>query len=106
MKLGGQRPCSLWAGGQVRPGLLLSDVTSKRQNAKTRKRKIQALNHGGRYLEQHQTEKTETAMRDVNRIRINKSVRMVSRVDFWGVIRALQSKINIYFYPQPAAPHL
>jgi hypothetical protein len=31
---------------------------------------------------------------------------MLSRVAFWEVIRALQSNINIYYYPQPAAPHL
>jgi hypothetical protein len=31
---------------------------------------------------------------------------MLSRVAFWGAIGTLQSNINIYYYPQPAAPHL
>ncbi len=36
----------------------------------------------------------------------HKSVRKLSRVAFWGFIRALQSNLNIYFTPQSAAPHL
>ena len=33
------------------------------------------------------------------------SVRKLSRVAFWGVIRALQSDINICYTPQTSAPH-
>ncbi len=32
--------------------------------------------------------------------------RKLSRVAFWGVIRALQSNINICYYPHPAAPNI
>jgi hypothetical protein len=48
-------------------------------------------------VESQQTEKIETEVRDVDRMRIRESVRMLSRMVFWGVIRALQSDINIYY---------
>jgi hypothetical protein len=44
----------------------------------------QGGNHRDIYLEPHQTEKIETDVRDVDRIRIIESVRMLSRVAFWG----------------------
>ena len=57
------------------------------------------------HLEQQQTEKIETEVRDVDRIRVIETVRMLSRVAFWGVIRALQADTNICYTPQPSAPH-
>ncbi len=52
-------------------------------------------------LEQQQTEKIKTDVRDVDRIRItnDESVRMLSRVAFWWIIRALQSDINKRYTP-------
>ncbi len=60
------------------------------------------FNHRDRHLEQQETEKIKSEVRDVERIRIS---RCMPRVAVWGVIRALQSNINRYFSPQPAAPH-
>jgi hypothetical protein len=36
----------------------------------------------------------------------DENVLKLSRVAFWGVIRILQSNINIYYSPQSAAPPL
>jgi hypothetical protein len=66
----------------------------------------QGGNHRDIYLEQQQTEKIETEVRDVDRIRVIETVRMLSRVAFWRVIRSFQSNINLYYSPQSAAPHL
>jgi hypothetical protein len=58
-------------------------------------------NHRDTYLEQQQTEKIETEVRDVDRIRITK----VSLVAFWGVIiRALLLDINICYTPSFQLP--
>jgi hypothetical protein len=43
----------------------------------------------------------ERHLKDTNQ----ESVRKLSRVAFWGVIRALQSDINICYTPQTSAPH-
>ncbi len=48
--------------------------------------------HRDTYLEQQQTEKNETEVRDVDTN--HESVRMLSRAAFGGVIRALRSEIN------------
>ncbi len=57
------------------------------------------LEHRERYLEQKQTEKIETEVkRDVDRIRISKVYGCCPGVAFWGVIRALQSNININWW--------
>jgi hypothetical protein len=64
------------------------------------------FNHRNRHLEQQETEKIKSEVRDVDRIRIMRCVRMLPRVTFWEVISALQSNINRSFSPQPAAPHL
>jgi hypothetical protein len=54
-------------------------------------------------LEQQHTEKIESKVKDVDRIRI--SYASSSRVAFWGIIRALQSDINIcYPPPQTSSP--
>ncbi len=48
----------------------------------------------------------ETEVRDVDKIRITKvNIRLLSRATFWGVIRVLQSNINICYPPQLSAPH-
>jgi hypothetical protein len=60
--------------------------------------------HRESYLEQ-QTEKIETEVRGVDRIQITEVYACCPGVAFWRVIRALQSNINIYYSPQPAAPH-
>jgi hypothetical protein len=52
-----------------------------------------------RYLDQYQTEKIETEVKDVDRIRITKVYVSCPGVAFWGVIRALQSDINICYNP-------
>jgi hypothetical protein len=46
-------------------------------------------------------------MRVVDGIRIRQvyACAMLSRVAFWGVIRALQSDINIWYPPHLSAPH-
>jgi hypothetical protein len=49
-----------------------------------------------RYLEYQQTEKIETEVIDVDRIR------MISKVAFWWVIRAIQSDINICYSFSPS----
>jgi hypothetical protein len=67
---------------------------------------LEGFNHRNRHLEQQETEKIESEVRDVDRIRIMRCVRMLPRVAFWEVISALQSNINRSFPPQPAAPHL
>jgi hypothetical protein len=67
---------------------------------------LDGFSHRDRHLEQQETEKIESEVRDVDRIRITKCVRMLPRVAFWRVIKALRSNINRYFSPQPAAPHL
>jgi hypothetical protein len=48
-----------------------------------------------RYLKRQQSEKIETEVRDVDRDTNHVSVRMLSRVAFWGVMRAYQSNIKI-----------
>jgi hypothetical protein len=54
-------------------------------------------------LGQQQTENYNTCERC--RYHTNpESVRMLTRVT-WGVIRAFQSDIKIFYSPQPAAPH-
>jgi hypothetical protein len=44
----------------------------------------------------------ETLVEETN----HESVLTLSKAAFWEVIRALQSNLNIYYSPQPAAPHL
>ncbi len=50
-------------------------------------------------LEYQQTEKIETELKDVE------SVRLLSRVAFWGVIRALLLVLNICYPNHLSAPH-
>ena len=57
--------------------------------------------HRDTYLEQQETEKIETEVRDVDRRRITK---VYDCLGFWGVIRALQSDINICFSPPLSTP--
>jgi hypothetical protein len=59
------------------------------------------------YLDQQQTEEIVTKVKDIGaRWDTNyESVRMLSRVAFWGVIRALQSDINVSYSPHHASPH-
>jgi hypothetical protein len=56
-------------------------------------------------LEQQQTKKIETEVKYVDRIQITKVYASCPGVVFWGVIRALQSDINICYPPQPSSPH-
>jgi hypothetical protein len=58
-------------------------------------------NRRDRYLDQHQTEKIETEVKDVDRIQITKVYTSCLGEAFWGVIRALQSDINICHKPPP-----
>ncbi len=62
---------------------------------------LDGFNHRNRHLEQQKTEKIESEVRDVDRIRISKCVPGVA---FWRVIRALQSNINRYFPPSLPLP--
>jgi hypothetical protein len=62
--------------------------------------------HRDRYLEQQQTEKIETEMRDGDVIRITKMYACCPGWPSEELIRALQSNINIYYSPKPAAPLL
>ncbi len=55
--------------------------------------------HRDRYLDQHQTEKNETEVKDVDRIRITKVYASCPGAAFWVVIRVLQSDINICYNP-------
>ncbi len=55
--------------------------------------------HRDTYLEQQQTEKIETEVRDVDRIRITKVYACCLGWPSGGVIRALQSDINICYPP-------
>jgi hypothetical protein len=54
-------------------------------------------------LEQQQTEKFETEVKDVDRIRITKVYASCPGLAFWGLIGALQSDINICYPPQLSA---
>jgi hypothetical protein len=66
----------------------------------------QGGNHRDRYLEQQQTEKIETKVSDVYRIRIIESVRMLSRVAFWGGHKSIPVKHNklVLFPPACSFP--
>jgi hypothetical protein len=59
--------------------------------------------HRDTYLEQQKTEKIETEVRDVERIRITNVYACCPGWPYKGVIRALQSDINICYPPQPSA---
>jgi hypothetical protein len=64
---------------------------------------VKGLCHRDRYLKQQQTEKIETKVRDIDRIRIRKVytiLHMLSKVVFWRVRRALWSNLNIHCSPQ------
>jgi hypothetical protein len=56
-------------------------------------------------LEYQQTEKIETELEDVDRIRIRKVYACCPGLAFWGVIRALLLVINIGYPNHLSAPH-
>jgi hypothetical protein len=60
--------------------------------------------HTNTYLDQQQTEKTETEVRDVDRLRITKVYVCCPGWPSGGVTRALQSEINIYSPPAFSSP--
>ena len=55
-------------------------------------------------LEQHQTEKIDTEVKDIEDMigyESQKCMHPVHGAAFWGVIRALQSDINLFYPPPP-----
>ncbi len=59
--------------------------------------------HRDRYLEKQQTEKIEIEVRDVDSNQ--ESVRMLSRVAFWGGYKSAPFRHKHMLSPQPSAPH-
>jgi hypothetical protein len=60
--------------------------------------------HRDRYLEQHQTEKIDTEVNNIEDMigyESQKCIHPVHGAAFWGVIRALQSDINLFYPPPP-----